>query len=140
MNILPSSMTIDELLAQASESPDPIAQEISRRMMGTRCAGQNCDENGARGRTVQSIVEDVNYVVIRFTDGAYLCIDVEVCNGEAEFVIGRVMTDRERHASNLMTPIEEAEYIAKKKAEEAASMKRRIESMRRDLAALEAQS
>ena len=133
-------MTIDELLSAASESPDPIAQEISRRMAGTRCASQNCDENGARGRTVQSIVEeDVDYVVIRFTDGAYMCIDVEVCNGDAEFVIGRVMTDRERHASNMMTPIEEAEYIAEKKVEETINRKLRIESMRRDLAALEAQ-
>jgi len=109
-------------------------------MTGSRWAAEHCDEIGSRGRTVQEIKEHGESIVVQFTDGAYLVIDTEVFDGTVDFCIGRILMKSERFELSMMPPEERAAYVAEQDAKAAAYKEKRIEQVRRELAALEAQS
>ena len=134
----PENMTMDELIAEGRESANPILFEICRRLSGTRAGTPEAAHNAAViGRTIRSIKEDGNIILLNFTDGTYFVIEAEAFNDDVDFSMGRKLLRSELYRYNLMTQAEAQIYRDEQAALEAERKAKRLESLRKELAELE---
>ena len=136
--MIPENMTMDELVDQGIESRDPILSEICKRLSGRiRGTLEHAHNVQVAGRTIRSLKEDGNMILLTFTDGTYFVIEAEAFNDDVDFSMGRQLMRNELYRYNLMTPAEAHIYRDEQAAEEAARKARRLESLRKELAELE---
>ena len=136
--MIPENMTIDELIAEGRDSTNPILFEICRRLSGTRAGTPEAAHNAAViGRTIRSIKEDGNIILLNFTDGTYFVIEAEAFNDDVDFSMGRKLTRSELYRYNLMSPSEAQIYRDEQAAQETERKAKRLEALRKELAELE---
>ena len=136
--MIPENMTMDELIAEGRESTNQLLYEICNRLFGTRAGTPEAAHNAAvSGRTIRSIKEDGDMVLLIFTDGTYFVIEAQAFNDDVDFSMGRQLMRNELYRYGLMTPAEAQIYRDEQTAHEAARKARRLESLRKELAELE---
>ena len=136
--MIPENMTIDELIAEGRDSTNPILFEICRRLSGTRAGTPEAAHNAAViGRTIRSIKEDGNIILLNFTDGTYFVIEAEAFNDDVDFSMGRKLLRSELFYHNLLSPAEAQIYRDEQAAQETERKAKRLEQLRKELAELE---
>ena len=136
--MLAENMTMDELVAQGIDSRDPILFEICKRLSGTRAGTPEAAHNATvSGRTMHSIKEDGDMVLLVFTDGSYFVIEAQAFNDDVDFSMGRKLLRNELFYHNLLSPAEAQIYRDEQAALEAERKAKRLESLRKELAELE---
>ena len=136
--MIPENMTIDELIVEGRESTNPTLHEICRRLSGTGVGTPEAAHNAAViGRTIRSIKEDGDMILLNFTDGTYFVIEAEAFNDDVDFSMGRRLLRSELYRYNLMTQAEAQIYRDEQAALEAERKAKRLESLRKELAELE---
>ena len=134
----PENMTMDELIAAGRESTNPILFEICRRLSGTSVGTPEAAHIAAvSGRTIRSIKEDGDMILLSFTDGTYFVIQAEAFNDDVDFSMGRKLMRHELYRYNLMTPAEAQIYRDEQAAQETERKAKRLEALRKELAHLE---
>ena len=134
----PENMTMDELIAEGRESTNPTLHEICRRLSGTRAGTPEAAHNAAViGRTIRSIKEDGNIILLNFTDGTYFVIEAEAFNDDVDFSMGRKLLRSELFYHNLLSPAEAQIYRDEQAAQETERKAKRLEQLRKELAELE---
>jgi hypothetical protein len=134
----PENMTMDELVLIGSQSIDPILLEMCKRLHGRRLGPQEETHTAqVAGRTMRSIKEDGNMILLIFTDGSYLVIEAEVFNDDVGFSMGRKLLRSELYYHNLMSPAETQIYRDEQAALETERKAKRLEQLRKELAELE---
>ena len=136
--MLAENMTMDELVAQGIDSRDPILFEICKRLSGT-CAGtpESAHNATVSGRTMHSIKEDGDMILLIFTDGSYFVIEAQAFNDDVDFSMGRKLLRNELFYHNLLSPAEAQIYRDEQAALEAERKAKRLEQLRKELAELE---
>ena len=134
----PENMTMDELVAQGVNSNDPILFEICQRLSGRRL-GPREETHTAQvaGRTMHSIKEDGDMILLIFMDGTYFVIEAEAFNDDVDFSMGRQLLRSELYRYNLMTAAEAQIYRDEQAAQETERKAKRLEALRKELAELE---
>ena len=136
--MIPENMTMDELVAQGIDSRDPILFEICKRLSGTRAGTPEAAHNATvSGRTMHSIKEDGDMVLLVFTDGSYFVIEAQAFNDDVDFSMGRKLLRNELFYHNLLSPAEAQIYRDEQAALEAERKAKRLEQLRKELAELE---
>ena len=136
--MIPENMTMDELVDQGIESRDPILSEICKRLSGRiRGTLEHAHNVQVAGRTIRSLKEDGNMILLTFTDGTYFVIEAEAFNDDVDFSMGRKLIRNELYRYNLMTAAEAQIYRDEQAALEAERKAKRLESLRKELAELE---
>ena len=136
--MIPENMTMDELVDQGIESRDPILSEICKRLSGRiRGTLEHAHNVQVAGRTIRSLKEDGNMILLTFTDGTYFVIEAEAFNDDVDFSMGRKLIRNELYHYNLMTTAEAQIYRDEQAALEAERKAKRLESLRKELAELE---
>ena len=136
--MIPENMTIDELIVEGRESTNPTLHEICRRLSGTRAGTPEAAHNAAViGRTIRSIKEDGNMILLIFTDGSYFVIEAEAFNDDVGFSMGRKLLRSELFYHNLLSPAEAQIYRDDQAALETERKAKRLEQLRKELAELE---
>ena len=136
--MIAKNMTMDELIAEGRESPNPMLYEICMRLSGARASPPESAHivDGA-GRTLRAIKEDGNMILLTFTDGTYFVIEAEAFNDDVDFSMGRKLMRNELYRYNLMTPAEAQIYRDEQAALETERKDKRLEALRKELAELE---
>ena len=136
--MLAENMTMDELVLIGRQSFDPILLEICKRLSGT-CAGTPEAAHNATvsGRTMHSIKEDGDMILLIFTDGSYFVIEAEAFNDDVGFSMGRKLLRSELFYHNLLSPAEAQIYRDDQAALETERKAKRLEQLRKELAELE---
>ena len=136
--MIPENMTMDELVDQGIESRDPILSEICKRLSGRiRGTLEHAHNVQVAGRTIRSLKEDGNMILLTFTDGTYFVIEAEAFNDDVDFSMGRKLIRNELYHYNLMTTAEAQIYRDEQATLEAERKAKRLESLRKELAELE---
>ena len=134
----PENMTMDELVLIGSQSIDPILLEMCKRLHGRRLGPQEETHTAqVAGRTIHSIKEDGDMILLRFTDGTYFVIEAQAFNDDVDFSMGRQLLRDELYRYNLMTPAEAQIYRDEQAALETEHKAKRLEQLRKELAELE---
>ena len=136
--MIPENMTMDELIAEGRESTNPTLFEICRRLSGTHLGTPESAHNAVvAGRTIRSLKEDGNMIMLTFTDGTYFVIEAEAFNDDVDFSMGRKLTRSELYRYNLMSPSEAQIYRDEQAAQGTERKAKRLEQLRKELAELE---
>ena len=136
--MLAENMTMDELVAQGIDSRDTILFEICKRLSGRiRGTLEHAHNVQVAGRTIHSIKEDGDMILLRFTDGTYFVIEAQAFNDDVDFSMGRQLLRDELYRYNLMTPAEAQIYRDEQAALETEHKAKRLEQLRKELAELE---
>ena len=131
-------MTTDELVLIGSQSTDPILLEMCRRLYGHGAGNpESACIASVAGRTIRSIKEDGDMVLLIFTDGTYFVIEAKAFNDDVDFSMGRKLLRSELYYHNLMTPAEAQVYRDEQASLETERKAKRLESLRKELAELE---
>ena len=136
--MIPENMTMDELIVEGINSSNPVLNELSNRLSGK---GDGVPDtlyaSSAVGRTIRSLKEDGNMILLTFTDGTYFVIEAEAFNDDVDFSMGRQLMRNELYRYNLMTPAEAQIYRDEQAAQETERKAKRLEQLRKELAELE---